>query len=78
MKPAPRYTVWLVFGHSPSASDTLRQHVADLIKLDRVLVDKVQSYAGGVERVETVSHRLGDYFEEIYLLAGARGDSGEW
>jgi hypothetical protein len=78
MKTAPLYTTWRVFSPSPAQIAVLHQFLADRIRLDRVLVDTVQSYPGGVEQAQTVPHRLGDYFEALSLLAGPEQEAGEF
>jgi hypothetical protein len=50
----------------------------DRIDLDRVLVDERHSYPGGIESIETVPHRLGDYFADVFLLEGASESAPEF
>ena len=46
----------------------MRQWLSSSIDLDCVLTDTVRIAAGGVDQVQTVPHRLGDYFAAIRLL----------
>ena len=42
--------------------------------MDRVLTDTVRVIPNGVEQVQTVRHRLGDYFAAIRMLPDSQGN----
>jgi len=77
MKAAPLYTTWLICCHSAADRNALQERLADLLNLDRELIDEIHRYPGGVEHVERVPHRLGDYFDRIFTLPGTPGADGE-
>ena len=68
MRQPPTYTVWKMTCRSSEEAEALRQWLSSRIDLDRVLTDAVRVAPGGVEQVQTVPHRLGDYFAAIRLL----------
>ncbi len=68
MREAPTYTSWRITCRSPEDAQALRQWLSSRIKLDRVLTDTVRTTPNGVEQVQTVEHRLGDYFADIRTL----------
>lgn len=78
VKATPLSTSWLACCHSPADCTALQGRLRDRIDLDRVLVDERHSYPGGIERIETVPHRLGDYFADIFLLEGASESASEF
>src|SRR5204862_4722811 len=47
---------------------SLRHWLASRIELDRVFTDTVRVNPNGMEQVQTVLHRLGDYFAAIRML----------
>src|SRR4051794_41115013 len=74
MRPSPTYTSWKITCRSSEEAQALRQWLSSRIDLDRVLIDTVRVTPDGVEQVQTVRHRLGDYFAAIRLLPDARSD----
>ena len=68
MHQSPTYTAWKINCRSPEESQALQEWLSSRIDLDRVLTDTVRVVPNGVEHVQTVSHRLGDYFATIRTL----------
>src|SRR5438128_1671158 len=68
MRQPPAYTSWKITCHSPDDSRALQQWLSSRIDLDRVFTDTVRAVPDGVEQVQTVRHRLGDYFADIAML----------
>lgn len=73
-QPLP-YTTWKITCQSPDDAQALQQWLAPRIDLDRVWTDTVRTAPNGVERVQTIPHRLGDYFAEIRTLPDSQGRS---
>jgi hypothetical protein len=71
MRQQPTYISWRITCHSPKEAQALQQWLSSRIDLDRVLTDTVHTYPDGVEHVETVRHRLGDYFTDIRMESDA-------
>jgi hypothetical protein len=74
MRQPPAYTTWKITCHSPGEAEALRQWLSGRIDLDRVWTDTVRVTPDGVEQVQTVKHRLGDYFAAIRLLPDAQAN----
>jgi hypothetical protein len=70
MRKAPSYTSWKIICKSSEDAQALQQWLSSHIDLERVLTDTVRVSPDGVERVQTVQHRLGDYFGAIRMLPG--------
>jgi hypothetical protein len=68
MRQSPTYTAWNITCHSPEEAEALQQWLSSRIDLERVLTDTVRVTPNGVEQVQTVPHRLGDYFAAIRML----------
>jgi hypothetical protein len=68
MHQPPAYTTWKVTCQSSADAHALREWLASGIDLDRVMTDTVRVAPNGVEQVQAVEHRLGDYFSEIRIL----------
>jgi hypothetical protein len=68
MRQPPAYTTWKITCQSPDDARALRQWLAPRIDLDRVWTDTVRTAPDGVEQVQAIPHRLGDYFAEIRAL----------
>lgn len=68
MQKPPTYTTWKLSCHSPEEAESLRQWLSSRIDLDRVWTDTVRVAPNGKEEVQTVPHRLGDYFAGIRVL----------
>lgn len=68
MHHAPTYTSWKITCPSSEEAQALQQWLCSRIDLDRVLTDRVRVVPNGVAQVQTVRHRLGDYFTAIRLL----------
>jgi hypothetical protein len=71
MHPQPTYTSWKITCRSSEGAQALQQWLASRIDLDRVLTDTVRVTPNGAEQVQTVCHRLGDYFAAIRILAAS-------
>ncbi|HZU39339.1 MAG TPA: hypothetical protein VFA18_25665 [Gemmataceae bacterium] len=78
MRAAPIYTTWLVSCHSPAERAVVQARLTNQVNLDRVWVDEVHSSPGGVEQVERVPHRLGDYFQSILTVPGPLGPDSQF
>src|SRR2546426_4536786 len=74
MRQPPTYTSWKITCHSPEEAQALQQWLSSRIDLDRVLTDTVRARPNGVEQVQTVQHRLGDYFEDIRMVPDAQAN----
>jgi hypothetical protein len=68
MHQTPTCTSWKITCHSSDETRALQQWLSTHIDLERVLTDTVRVTPNGVEQVQTVGHRLGDYFAEIRIL----------
>jgi hypothetical protein len=68
MRQPPTCTSWKISCHSPEEAQALQQWLASRIDLDRALTDTVRTTPNGVEQVQAVQHRLGDYFAAIRIL----------
>jgi hypothetical protein len=62
------YTSWMITCHSPEEAQSLTHWLYGRIDLDRVLTVTVRTYPNAVEQVQSVPHRLGDYFADIRIL----------
>ena len=74
MRQPPTYTSWKITCHSPEEAQALQQWLSSRIKLDRVLTDTIRAVPNGVEQVQTVRHRLGDYFAAIRMLPDSQAN----
>jgi hypothetical protein len=68
MRQSPICTTWKITCRSREGMEALQHWLSDRIALDRVLTDTIRVIPDDVERVETVQHRLGDYFADIRIL----------
>ena len=68
MRQPPTYTSWKITCRSSAEAQALQQWLSTRIALDRVLTDTIRATPDGVEQVQTVRHRLGDYFAAICIL----------
>jgi hypothetical protein len=68
MPQPPTYTTWKITCLSAAEAEALQQWLASRIDLDRVVTDTVRVTPDGVEQVQAVPHRLGDYFAAIRVL----------
>src|SRR5271166_45573 len=68
MRQPPTYTSWKITCHSSDDAPALQQWLSSHIDLERVLTDTVRVTPNGAEQVQTVQHRLGDYFAAIRML----------
>jgi len=68
MHQPPIYTTWKITCHSSDEAQPLREWLSTRIELDRVFTDNIRTEPNGVEHVQTVRHRLGDYFADIRIL----------
>src|SRR5205807_3000417 len=59
---------------SPADVQALQQWLSSRIDLDRVLTDTARVTPNGVEQVQTVRHRLGDYFAAIRMLPDSQAN----
>jgi hypothetical protein len=78
MHQLPAYTTWKVTCQSAEDAEALQQWLASRIDLDRVVTDTVRVAPNGVEQVQTVLHRLGDYFVDIRILPDSQVDSASY
>src|SRR5205085_316020 len=74
MRQPPTYTVWKITCHSPVEVQALQQWLSSRIDLERVWTDTVRVSPNGVEQVQTVPHRLGDYFATIRMLPDSQAN----
>ena|SRR5437868_15505938 len=68
MRPTPISTSWKITCRSLADAQALQQWLSGRIDLDRVLTDTTRVASNGVEKAQTVPHRLGDYFAAIRML----------
>src|SRR5580765_6168009 len=78
MRQPPAYTTWKITCHSSDEAQTLQQWLPSRIDLDRILMDTVRVIPNGMENVQTVQHRLGDYFTDIRVLADSQTNSASF
>jgi hypothetical protein len=64
----PLYTSWTITARTPETAHALERWLTDRIDPDRVITSTTKTWPGGGEQVQTVPHRLGDYFAAIRLL----------
>jgi len=62
------YISWKITSRSAQEAQVLQQWLSSRIDLDRVMTDTVHATPNGVEQVQTVPHRLGDYFAAIRVV----------
>lgn len=62
------FTLWKITCRSSDEAKGLAGWLASHIDLDRTIVDTVRTYPNGVEQVQAVPHRLGDYFAAIRVV----------
>jgi hypothetical protein len=74
MNQPPTSTTWKITCHSPEEAQALQQWLSSRIALDRVLTDTVRVTPDGVEQVQTVRHRLGNYFADIRTLPDSQAN----
>jgi hypothetical protein len=68
MRQPPTYTSWKISCHSLDETQAMQQWLSSRIDLDRIETDTVRTAPNGVEQVQAVQHRLGDYFAAIRIL----------
>jgi len=78
MQQTPSHTTWKITCRSSEQAQALQNWLSSYIDLDRVLADTVRVTPHGVPQVQTVRHRLGDYFAAIRVLPGSRADSASF
>jgi hypothetical protein len=78
MRQPPTYTTWKITCHSAEEAQALQQWLSSRIDLDRVLTDTVRVSPNDVEKVQTVRHRLGDYFAAIRLLPDSQPNTASF
>jgi hypothetical protein len=71
---ASTYLMWKITCSSAEEAQALQQGLASRIDLDRVLTDTVRVALNVREQVQTVPHRLGDYFAAIRMLPVSQDD----
>ncbi len=74
MRQAPTYTTWKITCQSSEEAQALQQWLSSRIHLDRVMSDPVRVNPDGVEQVQTVPHRLGEYFAAIRILPDSQAN----
>lgn len=62
------FTFWKITCRSGDEAKALECWLASRIDPNRTIVDTVRTAANGVEQVQAVPHRLGDYFESIRIV----------
>ena len=67
MRQPPTFTTWKITCRSADEARALQQSLASRIYLERVITDTVRSMPNGIEQVQDVPHRLGDYFTDIRI-----------
>jgi hypothetical protein len=78
MHQPPIYTTWKVTCQSAEEADALKLWLNSRIDLDRVLTDTVRVAPNGVEQVQTVKHRLGNYFSDIHILVDSHANGASY
>lgn len=68
MRRDPAFTAWKITCASSDEAKALAQWLSSRIDLDRTMTDTARTVPNGVEHVETIPHRLGDYFAAIHVL----------
>jgi hypothetical protein len=68
MHPTPTYTSWKITCRSLEEAQSLQHWLSSRIDLKRVWKDDIRITPNGIEKLQTVEHRLGDYFVDIRLL----------
>ncbi len=68
------YTAWKISCHSAEEARELQQWLASRIDLERILTDSVRVTPNGVEQLQTVRHRLGEYFASIRVLPDSQAN----
>lgn len=74
MRQPPTYTTWKITCSSAEEAQALQQWLSSRIDLERVWTDTLRAAPNGVEQVQTVPHRLGDYFAAIRTLQDTQED----
>lgn len=74
MRQPPTYTSWKIACRSAEEAQALQQWLSSRTDLERVWTDTVRVAPNGVEQVQSVPHRLGDYFVDIRLLPDSQED----
>jgi len=78
MPQSPTYTAWKITCRSSDEAQALQQWLSSRIDLERVLTDTVRVIPNGVEQVQSVRHRLGDYFAAIRILPDSRANTASF
>ena len=68
MRQPPTYISWKISCRSCAETQSLQQWLAGRIDMDRVITDTVRAAPEGVEQIQIIGHRLGDYFADIRML----------
>ncbi len=74
MRQPATYTAWKITCHASDEVQALQQWLSSRIDLERVFTDTVRVIPNGVEQVQTVPHRLGDYFVAIRILPDSQAN----
>jgi hypothetical protein len=74
MRQPPSYTSWRITCQSSEEAHSLQHCLFSHIDLDRVLTDTARVTPNGVEQMQTVRHRLGDYFAAVRVLAESQAN----
>ncbi|HJT32997.1 MAG TPA: hypothetical protein VJ783_13230 [Pirellulales bacterium] len=70
----PSLTIWKITCRSGEEAKALEMWLSSQIDLNRTIVDTIRTAPNGVEKVEAVPHRLGDYFAAIHVSPGCSDD----
>lgn len=65
----------VIRAESPEKLRLAEQMAAEKVALDNIITDVIKAYPGGVETTRTERYRLGDYFDQIQILAGSSSQS---
>lgn len=71
----PALTIWKITCRSSEEAKAVEGWLSSQIDLNRAIVDTIRTAPNGVEKVEAVPHRLGDYFARIRVLPNCTNDS---
>ncbi len=76
-QPAP-YTAWKITCGSPEEAQQLECWLSGRIDLNRTMIDTVRTAPAGIEHVQAVPHRLGDYFVAIRVSREPGANAGSF
>ena len=74
MHQPPNSTAWKITCRSPQEARALQEWLSSHFDLEHILTDTVRATPIGIEQVQTVRHRLGDYFADIHMLPDSQAN----